>query len=1099
MQSASSTAHESPAKNRAQLILQLKKNANSVNGTIKKRHANQAALLSSSQERLWIMSQLEPDSSIYNMAGAMQLDGALNTVALQQCLNEVLRRHEILRTRFVEKNDQVIQRVTANATLLFSQLDLSASEQAPHLFELCARYFVRQPFNLSKQLPVRVLLTTLNAQQHILLLSLHHIVADRWSVSVLMQEVAALYALFSQGLPSTLTELPIQYADFSAWQRQQNNSAEKHLLYWQQKLKNAPPLLTLPTDRPRPPVQSYHGAVLAFAVPQPLSATLAVLARQQNVTLFMLMSAAFSLLLSRYSHQKDLTIGYPMAGRHQAQTSVLIGFFVNTLVLRCTVQNELPFSQYLKQIRDQALQDQAHSELAFGQLVEAINPVRHAEHAPLFQVMLAVQNVPTSTLQLADLTVTPLSLHNDVAQFDLTLFIEQSDGKLQGLFEYNTDLFDAATIANMAEQLYTLLASIVRNPNAPLKHLSLLTTQQQQQLLAWQAPAPIAQPLLIHQMFENLATSQPDKLALVFAEQTLTYGELNQRANQLAHYLRAQGIRAESRVGVSAERSAELIIALLAVLKVGAAYIPLDPSYPQQRLDYIIADAGIDLLLTQTDLLAKFPSQRTVCIDQVFVDYPTWGLHSDISVNNTAYVIYTSGSTGQPKGVLISHGNLLHSTLARNDYYQDPLSCFLLLSSFAFDSSVAGLFWTLSQGGCLCLPQADDLSNPTALAKLIQQHEVSHLLALPSFYAALISDKNLPLLTSLKTVIVAGEACSTAIANDHHHKLPAVKFYNEYGPTEGSVWSSVYHSIGLETGAVLSIGQAINNVQIVMMDSLGQVVPVGVSGELCIAGAGLASAYLNQASLTAEKFIPHPYAAGQRLYRTGDLGRYRANGTIEFLGRVDHQVKIRGYRIELSEIETRLLQHPAIHEVAVLAKDDVTGHKRLCAYLVANPAAVSESDIAQHLKQTLPDYMLPSVVMYLDALPLTPNGKLNRTALPIPQQRTTQHFKQPSNSVEEFLVIAWREVLGVEAISINDNFFALGGHSLAAIQVRSRINELFNVDMPAKILFETPTIEGIAKEILALQALQQDDDALELLLKQLEQLSDEEALALLND
>ncbi|MDD1611491.1 MAG: AMP-binding protein, partial [Methylococcaceae bacterium] len=496
---------------------------------------------------------------------------------------------------------------------------------------------------------------------------------------------------------------------------------------------------------------------VAFELSQPLSATLTVLAKQKNVTLFMIMAAAFSVLLSRYSHHKDLTIGYPSAGRNQAQTANLIGFFVNTLVLRCHLQDDMPFSQYLKHLRDQALQDQAHAELTFGQIVEAINPVRHAEHAPLFQVMLAVQNVPTTALQLADLTVTPLTLANEVSQFDLTLFIEHVDGKLQGLFEYNTDLFDASTIENMAEHLTTLLESIVSSPNAPLKQLAILSKQQQQQLLAWQPPvSKEAQPLLIHQLFEQLADANPDKPALAYAGQTLSYQQLNQRANQLAHYLRAQGMGAESRIGVSAIRSAELIIALLAVLKAGAAYIPLDPDYPQQRLDYIIDNAGIDLLLTQTPLLAKFSTQRTVCIEQSFTDYSLASPTPITTLQNTAYIIYTSGSTGQPKGALI-----------------EPLTCFLLLSSFAFDSSVAGIFWTLSQGGCLCLPQQNDLTHPAALAKLIHQQQVSHLLALPSFYTAIINDSGVALLGSLKVVIVAGEACSSTVANNHHEKLPA--------------------------------------------------------------------------------------------------------------------------------------------------------------------------------------------------------------------------------------------------------------------------------------------------------------------------------------
>jgi amino acid adenylation domain-containing protein len=1078
------------SKNRAQLIMQLKKSAASVSPLIQKRPATVPAPLSYAQERLWIMAQLEPDSSIYNMTGAIQLDGALNQAALQQSLTEVLRRHEVLRSCFT----QAIQRVLANAQLNLNTLDLTTQ---PQLFEHCVDEFTHAAFDLSQDLPLRALLIKLDERRHRLVLVLHHIIADRWSVGLLIQEVAASYTNFSQGLPANLPELSIQYGDFAYWQRQQQETTEKHLTYWQQKLHNTPPLLELPTDRPRPPIQSYRGAMLHFELSQPLSLGLIVLAKQQNVTLFMLMAAAFSLLLSRYSHHKDLTIGYPVAGRNQTQTNNLIGFFVNTLVLRCQLQYELTFSDCLKQIRDQALQDQSHADLNFSQLVEAINPIRHAEHAPLFQVMLAVQNVPSATLQLPNLTVTPLQLDTTVSQFDLTLFVEQRENNLHAAFEYNTDLFDASTLQRMVNHLQILLENIVSSPNSTLKQLPLLNKQERQQFLSVQPTTALpTESLLIHQRFEQIAHTTPDKTALVFNQQTLSYAQLNQRANQLAHYLRAQGIKEESRIGVSAKRSAELIIALLAVLKAGAAYIPLDPHYPQQRLDYLLADADIELMLTQTALLPLFAQQRTVCIDQDFTDYSSTAPEISATLRNTAYIIYTSGSTGHPKGVLISHGNLLHSTQVRNQYYAEPLSCFLLLSSFAFDSSVAGIFWTLSQGACLCLPQQDDLNDPSALAKLIQQQQVSHLLALPSFYSTLIHDSNLSLLNSLKVAIVAGEGCSSTVANDHHHKLPRVRFYNEYGPTEGTVWTSVYQSLGMETNGILSIGHAIANMQLLIMDELGEPVPIGVSGELYIGGAGVAQSYLHQADLTAKKFVPHPFANGQRLYRSGDLVRYRADGSIEFLGRVDHQVKIRGYRIELGEIETCLLRHPFIQAAAVLAINN-----RLIAYVVASADLISEAEVLHHLKQTLPDYMLPALVIYLDALPLTPNGKLDRRALPNPEayrSTQTQAFKAASNDIEALLLTAWQEVLELNIISINDNFFALGGHSLAAIQVRSRINELFHIDMPAKLLFEYPTIELIAKEILTLQVQQQDDDSLELLLQQLEHLSDDEALALLN-
>ena len=1071
---------------RAQLMMQLKKNP--VSNVIQKRPTDSAPL-SYAQQRLWIMSELEPDSSIYNMAGAIQLDGNLNLAALQHSLNQVLQRHDVLRSCFVEAE----QRIIPNAELNLKPLDLS---QQPDLFDSTVQHFIHTPFNLSQDLPFRVLLLKFNEQQHRLVLVLHHIVADRWSVSLLMQEVAAFYSSFVQGIPTQLPELSIQYADFAYWQRQQN-TAEQHLNYWQKKLHNAAPLLELPTDRARPPIQSYRGATLSVEFSPALSLGLNVLAKQQNVTLFMLMAAAFSVLLSRYSHHKDLTIGYPVAGRNVSQLNNLIGFFVNTLVLRCQLNYEQGFSDYLNAIKAQALQDQTHAELNFSELVEALNPVRHTDHTPLFQVMLAVQNVPSSQLQLPNLNVTALQFDNGVSQFDLTLFIEQTDTGINAAFEYNTDLFNADTLQRMARHLQTLLENIVQSPNSPLKQLSLLTKTEQYQFLTQQPVHALPNDaLLIHQLVESIAQHSPDKTALVFNEQALSYKELNQKANQLAHYLQAQGVQAESRVGVSAKRSAELIIALLAVLKAGAAYIPLDPDYPQQRLEYLLNDADVQLLLTQDALMSKFNHSNMVCLEQDFSDYPNTTPNTEITLLNTAYMIYTSGSTGHPKGVLISHANLLHSTLVRNDYYAEPLSGFLLLSSFAFDSSVAGIFWTLSQGACLCLPEQQDLNNPKALARLIQQHNISHLLALPSFYQAVMHDNHLTMLSSLKAVIVAGEGCSSTIANEHHQKLPTVKFYNEYGPTEGTVWTSVYQSIGLEENGIVSIGHTIANMQTLIMDELGEPVPIGVSGELYIGGLGVAQGYLHQADLTAKKFVPHPFITGQRMYRSGDLARYHVDGSIEFLGRVDHQVKIRGYRIELGEIETRLLEHPFVQAAAVLAINN-----RLIAYIVASSDLIAEADVLHHLKHSLPDYMLPSQVIYLTLMPLTPNGKLDRNALPNPEIYRVAHaktFKAPTNDIETLLLRAWQEVLELSRISTDDDFFALGGHSLAAIQIRSRINELFQIDIPAKLLFEYPTIELIAKEILSLQIQQQDDDSLNLLLQQLEQLSDDEALALLN-
>ncbi|MCK9394727.1 MAG: amino acid adenylation domain-containing protein [Methylobacter sp.] len=1103
--------------NRAQLIARLRKTDTPADGVIAKRSGGQPVPLSYSQERLWIMSQLEPDNPIYNVAGAVQFDGLLNTQALQHSLDEVVRRHEILHSRFTAEGQQV----EPGGGLPLVCLDLAGflQDRAMELFQHCADDFIRRPFRLAEQPPLRALLVTINEQRHILLLTLHHIVSDRWSVGVLMQEVAALYGAYSQGKPPALPELPIQYGDYCVWQRQQQQKWAKHLEYWRQKLTGAPPLMELPTDRPRPPSPSYRGDMHNFEFSAELSRALKELGKQYNVTLFMAMAAAFNTLLYRYTGSKDICIGYPVAGRGQSQTAALIGFFVNTLVLRCRLEPDLPFSELLLQLRGQALQDQDHQGLSFGQLLEALNPVRNTSHAPLFQVMLAVQNVPMPDFRMQGASAVPLTMNNRIAQFDLSLFVDQRDGKLLGTFEYSTDLFDAETIARMAGHLQMLLGGAVGSPELSLKQLPLLPEAEIRQLVddwsgvgraarALVAKARAARPtdgLLIHRLFEAQAQTTPDKTALAFADQRISYGELNSRAELWAELLLQLGIGPECRVGVCAERSVELIVGLLAVLKAGAAYVPLDPSYPEERLEYMLHDAGIGLLLIQSALVDKFKHRgiKMLCLDGDSAQgQATRTSPRPVSPGNTAYIIYTSGSTGQPKGVAVSHRNLLHSTLVRTNYYREPLECFLLLSSFAFDSSVAGIFWTLSQGGCLCLPQQEDLTDPAALAGLINQHRVTHLLALPSLYAAIINDRNLAQLNTLQAVIVAGEACSGDIAAEHHRKLPAVQFYNEYGPTEGTVWSSVYHSKKNDASAMLPIGRAIDNVRIYILDRQLQPVPIGVSGELCIGGVGLAQGYLNQPALTAEKFMPNPFGAnGERLYKTGDLARFRADGEIEFLGRIDNQVKMRGYRIELGEIEERLQQHPAIKDAAVLVTEEASGNKRLVAYLVARQfAVIPESSVLQaYLKQTLPDYMLPSNYVGLNELPLMPNGKRDRLALLNIKQPAlpTRELKPASNWIEAELAGIWREVLGLEAIGVAADFFEQGGHSLAAIQVKSRIQCIFNIDVPAKMLFESPTIELQAAEIARLQIQQHDDRSLDELIAELEQLSDAEASRLL--
>ncbi|OHX38478.1 hypothetical protein BJL95_09280 [Methylomonas sp. LWB] len=1022
------------------------------------------------------MSQLEPDNPIYNVAGAVRLDGALRGELLAQALSEVVRRHEILRSRFLALEGGPCQQVETEAQLPLEDWDLSAlaeNEKMP-AFETRAQDFIRRPFRLDLQPPLRGAWVDLGGERHILLLVLHHMVSDRWSVAVLMQEVATLYQASAEGRPSPLPELAIQYADYCVWQRGRDAQRQSQLEYWTAKLAGAPPLLELPLDRPRPPQPSYSGEVYRFELSEDLSRQVKQLAGQHKATLFMVMAAAFSALLHRYSGSRDFCIGYPAAGRNRSQVASLIGFFVNTLVLRCRVDDEISFADCLAQLREQALQDQNHQELAFGQLLDALNPPRNPSHAPLFQVMLAVQNVPAADFRMGNLNVSPLTLNNGAAQFDLTLFVDEGEGRLACSFEYAKDLFAAETIERMAGHLQTLLAGACRHPDSVVSRLPLLSADEYRQWTGdWSGKDEVyPQQPLIHQWFAEQAARYSNRPALVFADRTLSYRQLDDQAEAWALTLNRQGLGRGNRVGVSLQRSVELIVVLLGVLKSGAAYVPLDPDYPDDRLAFMLADASVDLLVTHGELAGKFARDglALLLVDQAPNDMAKLAVggekpeRHEPGPHDIAYVIYTSGSTGSPKGVAVSHGNLLHSTLVRTRYYQEPFSGFLLLSSFAFDSSVAGIFWTLTQGASLCLPQKEALTDPRALAGLIECHGISHLLALPSFYAAIADAVEPARLPSLKAVIVAGEACSGEVAAKHRRLFPDASFYNEYGPTENSVWSSVYRLDG-EPSAMLPIGRPIDNVRIYILDRCLQPVPAGVSGELFVGGLGVAQGYLNRPELTAERFVPDFFqAGGGRLYKTGDLARYRADGMIEFLGRIDHQVKIRGFRIELGEIEARLLTLPGVKEAVVLAREDHPGDKRLVAYIVEAKADCLQVGVLKHeLKQVLPDYMMPSAFVVLDEMPLSANGKLDRKQLPAPDWngQGAGQYEAPQSSVEVAFAQIWQGLLGVERVGRHDNFFALGGDSILSIQMVSRARQAGIVVTP-KQLFERPTIAELA-------------------------------------
>ncbi|HSE19640.1 MAG TPA: amino acid adenylation domain-containing protein [Pyrinomonadaceae bacterium] len=1067
---------------------------------IPRRTESGPAALSFAQQRLWFLYQLEPESSLYNIHVAVSVSGPLNTQVLQRCIGEIVRRHEALRTTFAVIDDHPVQIINEPGTFKLPVHDEHSSKVSAW-----SEAEAHRLFDLTKGPLLRANLLRLSETEHVLLLTMHHIVSDAWSMGVFVRELAALYEAYLAGRPSPLPELPIQYADFADWQKGwlQGERLEEQLSYWRTQLAGAPPLLDLPTDRPRPLVQSDSGAYEALLLSESLTRSLNELSRREDATLFMTLLAGLSVLLYRYSGQHDVLTGTPIANRNRTETESLIGFFVNTLVLRTRLSDEMTFRELLRQVRETALEAYAHQDLPFEKLVGELQPERTLSHAPLFQVMLDLQNAPLGDLELQGLRLTQLPFDSRTAKFDLTLTVFESHGRLTGGLEYNTDLFDAVTVRRMVQQLERLLEAAVENPDAQVSRLPLLTNDERQQILVdWNDTEVEKEPALcIHELFEQQVSANPEAVALVHKDERLTYRELNERANQLAHHLRKLGTTPESLVGVCMERSAEAVVAILGVLKAGGAYLPLSPQQPPDRLSFMLRDARVKVLLTQEHLLSRLPTEETqvVCLDTEWSapgKESTGNPPSEMLAETVAYLIYTSGSTGNPKGVLVSHRNLVHSTFARFRYYHEPVESFLLLSPFAFDSSVAGLFWTLCRGGMLVIPAEDSIQDPAYLAELIAHHSVSHLLALPAFYELVLPQHRTGKLASLRTVIVAGEPCPPELVQRHAETLPQATLFNEYGPTEATVWSSVHRCDANLGQTRVPVGRPVANTQIYVLDRQLEPVPVGIIHEVYIGGDGLARGYLNHPELTAERFVPNPFSAkpGARLYKTGDLARFLPDGNLEYAGRNDFQVKIRGYRIELGEIESVLAQHPDVRDAVVSARSQLT------AYVVLNDAGTaSAKQLKEFLRERLPEQMVPVSFVVLDTLPLTTTGKVDRKALPVDQTGVAneEDYVAPRTALEQVLAKIFAEILSVERVGANDSFFDLGGHSLLATQLVSRVREAFDLEVPLRKLFERPSVAGLAAVVPEDEVKRESMERTAELLLKVANLSDEEVDELL--
>jgi len=1037
--------------------------------------------LSFAQQRLWFLNQFESDSATYNIPAALRLEGPLYQDALIKSLQTLVQRHENLRVAFpTRKGHPVVQIVEKPFQL--SVLDLTAlslEKQQPEVQRL-VNLDANRSFDLETGPLFRATLLQLSADSHVLLLNMHHIISDGWSVGVLVREFSAIYEAFVQDQPSPLPPLPIQYVDFANWQRQwlRGEILEEQIRYWKQQLAGGPALLELPTDSPRPPVQRFRGTSLPVALKPELTAQLKHLSQQAGTTLFTTLLSAFAILLSRYSGQSDIVIGSPIANRTHSFTESLIGFFVNTLVLRLNLSGNPPFDNVLQQARQVALEAYTHQDIPFEQLVEKLKPERNMSHSPLFQVMFVLQNAPMSGLELAGLSLTPLEAESVIAKFDLTLSMEETaDGFLVGGLEYNTDLFERLTIERLIGHLKTLLNGLVANPQQPIHEFPLLAEAEQQQLLAWNDTATdYPRDKTIVDLFEEQVEQTPDAVAVVFKDQQLTYRELNIKANQLAHYLQNIGVKPEVLVGICVERSLEMVSGLLGILKAGGAYLPLDPAYPEARLAFMLEDAQIPVLLTHSTLVKGLPSHQaqTICLD---TDWNKLSLLSEnnllteMTPDNLAYVNYTSGSTGQPKGAEIRHRGVTRLLFCVDYIHLDASQVFLHMAPISFDASTLEIWGALLQGGqCVLFPS--NIPTIKELNEVLQKHHVTILWLTAALFNSII-DKAPDILSGIRQLLVGGEALSVPHIRRALDALPATQLINGYGPTESTTFTCCYpipKSLDNNLSSI-PIGCPIGNTQVYILDAWLQSTPLGVPGELHIGGAGLARGYLNRPELTQEKFIPNPFSQEPKaqLYKTGDLVRYRTDGKIEYLGRIDNQVKIRGFRIELGEIEAVLSQHPATRENAVVVHETSATDKRLVAYLVPHQEqTLDNTELRAFLKERLPDYMIPSAFVTLEAMPLTPTGKIDRRALPEPEGTRPQleaAYVMPQTDAEQRIAAVWQQLLQIEKVGIHDNFFEVGGHSLLMIQVQSELQKRFKQPLSMIELFQYTTIHALAKHL----------------------------------
>ena len=1060
--------------------------------------------LSFAQERLWFLNQLEPDSTSYNMTLAVRLIGDLSLTALSQSLDSIVLRHEAFRTVFVNQNGLPIQVIKDSGSVALPIDDFSTLPVESRELEInqIHRQEILLAFDLSCGPLLRGKLLKLSSTEHVLLLTMHHIIYDGWSLGILFRELGEFYAAYSNDSKPSLDKLLIQYADFASWQREwlSGEVLAKQLSYWKHQLDSLP-TLALPIDKPRPPIQTFNGALESISVSETLRAQLEALGKENNSTLFMTMFAVFSVLMQRYSGQDDIAVGTPIANRNRAELENLIGFFVNMLVLRTDLEDDPDFMTYLKRIQTMTLQAFEHQDVPFEKLVELIQPERDRSRNPLFQVQFALQNVPLEPLELEGLQLRPLDIETEITRFDLECHVWMTSVGLEIVFIYNSDLFEVSTIRRMLTHFKQLLGQVVSHPILPVSQLSLLTDSEQQQLSLWNQTQHSFEGVSLVQLFESQVDKTPDAVALMYEGAQVSYLQLDQRANQLAHYLQSQDVSQGDLIGVCMERSIDLVITLYGIIKAGAAYVPLDPDYPLNRLSFMLEDTALRMVISHSNLKSIVPvrevQQLLIDTDEVVSTQSCSRLLLSIEGESAAYIIYTSGSSGQPKGVINSHRGIVNRLSGMQQSFQiDESDRVLQKTPYSFDVSVWEFFWPLMSGATLVIAKAGGHKDPAYLTNVIQQSGITTIHFVPSMLAAWLEHQQLvktPALSTLKRVLCSGEALSYQLQQQFFEQCTApIELHNLYGPTEAAIDVTHWHCRRDDNRHIVPIGHPVANTQIYLLDKRMQPVPVGVAGELYIGGLQVAQGYLNRKALTEQAFIPNPFdlqtdkRLSTQLYKTGDLARFLEDGSLEYLGRIDFQVKLRGNRVELGEIEAALTQQDAIRDAAVLCHVYPSGEQQLIAYCTTKQPVKHDTyavtEILDALKKYLPEYMIPAAVFMLDEFPLTSSGKLNRLALPNPGSAISKvktEFVAPEKALERALEEILKDVLSANKIGIHDNFFDLGGHSLMATRVVSRIRQKEGIDMPVASLFENPTIHGMADYIESARWARQVSESIE--------------------